>query len=60
MPEYRFYSIKKDGHVAGPATIRECSLDVDALKQARQLLNGNDIEIWQDARVVAYLVSEES
>jgi hypothetical protein len=29
-----------------------------ALKEAKQLLDGHDIEIWQGVRVVAYLVPD--
>jgi hypothetical protein len=59
MPHYRFYSIKKNGHVAGPAIDLDCPDDGEALKEARQQVNGLDIEIWQGPRVVAYLTSDE-
>jgi hypothetical protein len=59
MPEYRFYSIKKDGHVVEPPAVHEYPRDDDALKEAKQRLNGHDIEIWQGARLVAYLVPPE-
>ncbi|HMJ29552.1 MAG TPA: hypothetical protein VK512_12625 [Xanthobacteraceae bacterium] len=60
MPEYRFYTIGKDGHVATPAITYEAPKDADALKEAKRLLDGHDIEIWQGARVVAYLVPDET
>jgi hypothetical protein len=59
MPEYRFYKIKHDGHIAGPAIVQECACDEDALKEAKQFLNGHDVEVWQGARVVAYLVPDD-
>ena len=59
MPEYRFFSIKRSGHIEGPATIYECSRDDEAVKEAKQRLNGNDIEIWQGTRVVAYFTPDE-
>jgi len=55
MPTYRFYSLKKDGHVAGPPLDFDCPDDDDAVKGAEKLLDGHDIEIWQGPRVVAYI-----
>lgn len=60
MPEYKFYSIKIDGHIAKPPIVTDCPDDLTAIKAARQVLDGNDIEIWEGARVVAYLVPEPS
>ena len=60
MPEYRFYTIGKDGHIAAPAIVYEAPKDADALKEAKRLLDGHDIEIWLGARVVAYLVPDET
>ncbi|HEY5306435.1 MAG TPA: hypothetical protein VIJ52_07190 [Pseudolabrys sp.] len=59
MPEYRFYAIEKDGHIARPPTESDLPNDAAALKAANQLLNGRDIEIWQAKRVVGYLVSKD-
>ncbi len=59
MSEYRFFSIKLDGHIAGPAVEQDCPNDAAALKEARQLVNGRDIEVWQSTRLVAYLTSND-
>ena len=59
MPEYRFYAIKKDGHIAAPATERQLPGDAEALKEARKLTNGHDIEVWQGSRILAYLTSDD-
>jgi hypothetical protein len=59
MSEYRFYPIRKDGHVAGPPINRDAPDDQAAVAQARQLQDGLDIEIWQGARVVAYVVRDQ-
>ncbi|HEY7998150.1 MAG TPA: hypothetical protein VIE87_04945 [Pseudolabrys sp.] len=59
MPEYRFYRINDKGHIAGPAEGNEFPNDEAATKQAKQLLNGHDIEIWQGTRIVAYLVPDQ-
>ena len=60
MPEYRFYKIDPKGHVAGPATLVVCADDFSAVQQARTLLDGLDIEVWQGKRVVSYLVPDSS
>ena len=33
--------------------------DDEALKEARQLVNGRDIEVWQGPRIVAYLTPDD-
>lgn len=53
---YRFYSIKNDGHIAGPARNLDCADDAAAVKAGYERLDGHDIEIWQGRRVVGYLV----
>ncbi len=58
MPEYRFYVIK-EGHVAGPPVEFEGPNDTAAIRKAKQLLDGHDIEIWQAERRVAYLTPDE-
>lgn len=58
MPEYRFYAIKEDGHVAAPAIERELPSDAEALKEAQKLVNGHDIEVWQRKRIAAYLTPD--
>jgi len=59
MPEYRFYTIKKDGHIDGPPTDHAAPDDYSAVKVAKELINGHDVEIWLGSRLVAYVVSEE-
>lgn len=55
MPEYRIYSIKADGHVAGPPRSVECERDGEAIEKAKQLIDGNSLEIWDGARRVSVL-----
>jgi hypothetical protein len=57
MPEYRFYTLKSDDKIAGPPATMVCDSDQDAIKEAKALLNGRDVEIWQAARVVMRLES---
>jgi hypothetical protein len=52
MPDYRFYIVNKDGHIAEPATTHELPNDEAAVQEAKALLDGRIIEIWQGTRVV--------
>jgi hypothetical protein len=57
MPEYRFHTLLRGDKIAGPATQVECSSDEEAISQAKKFINGLDIEVWQDARLIARLQS---
>jgi hypothetical protein len=59
MPSYRFYTIRKDGHIAEPPSNHDAPDDLVAVKVAKQITNGSDIEIWQGARLVAHVVPNE-
>ena len=58
MPEYKFYKVDMAGHINAPATVIECDDDLKAIKKARTLLDGHDIEVREGGRIVAYLVPE--
>ena len=55
MPEYRLYTLLNGDKIAGPATRVECSSDEEAISQAKKFISGLDIEVWQDARLIARL-----
>jgi hypothetical protein len=59
MPEYRFYPVQKDGHIAGPSARHDEPDDRAAVSKARQTLDDHDIEIWEGPRIVAYVVPDE-
>ena len=59
MPAYRFYSIERTGHITTPPSYHELPDDLSATQEAKKLVNGKDIEIWQGSRLVAFLVSDE-
>jgi hypothetical protein len=59
MLEYRFYTIRKNGHIVSPPSDHNLPDDSTAVTEAKKLLNGHDIEIWQGARVVAYVERDE-
>ena len=65
MPYYRAYPVNDDPrpgqpHIAGPAYIIECDNDQQAIAQARQFVDGCDIELWQDARFIMALKSTDA
>jgi hypothetical protein len=55
MPEYRIYTLAKDNRIVAPPDMVECDSDADAILEARILLDGMDVEVWQGARIVTRL-----
>ncbi len=51
---YRAYILNEEGRISG---FREllCADDDEAKRQAVQLLDGHDIELWQEGRLVSTL-----
>ena len=58
MAEYRVYQIK-DNRVAAPPTLIEADVDPAAIEQARLLVNGCDVELWEGPRFVIGLRSAD-
>jgi hypothetical protein len=57
MQEYRAYILGPDGLIQGRVDI-VCSDDEAAKEQAKQLVNGHDIELWQlDHRIAEFKVT---
>ena len=55
MPNYRIQILTCCNKIAGPAVEVDCQFDEEAVAKARTLLNGQDIEIWSDTRIVTRL-----
>jgi hypothetical protein len=51
MAEYRVYKIRND-RVAEPPTAIEADTDATAIEQAKQYVEGCDVELWQGVRFV--------
>jgi hypothetical protein len=51
MAEYRAYIMGEDGHIRSYRAV-VCDGDADAMVWAKQLFDGNDIELWSGGRVV--------
>jgi hypothetical protein len=51
MSEYRAYIVGTDGHIARTVQL-VCPDEETAKNYARQLVDGHDVELWQDERIV--------
>jgi hypothetical protein len=60
MPYYRIFRVDQQGHVSRPATVVDCPDDDSARESAKAMLDGADLEVWQEKRLVARLKSNES
>ena len=58
MPYYRAYRIK-DNHITDAPTVIEADTDAVAIEQAKQFVDGHDVELWQGARFVIGLRSKD-
>jgi len=54
MPEYRAYLVGRDGHFVGFEPI-VCGDDSEATEKAKRLVDGHDVELWENARMVVSL-----
>src|SRR5882724_7405504 len=52
MSDYRVYFIGDDGHFASAIQL-DCPNDIAAIESAKQFINGHDIELWQQDRIIA-------
>ena len=57
MQEYRAYLLGPDGHIQQRIDLL-CADDDAAKEQARQLVNGHDVELWQLGRQIATFTSK--
>jgi hypothetical protein len=59
MSEYRVYVIGSDGHFFRSIPLK-CADDTEATLQARQLVDGHSVELWQRARKIAAFQCEQN
>ena len=52
MPEYRAYLVGHDGHFREAVPL-VCIDDDEAMKKAKLLVDGHDVELWQRDRKIA-------
>jgi len=60
VTHYRAYPVDRSGHIAGAATDLTCDDDATAIEQAKSLVDGRDIEVWDGERLVIYLSKEDA
>jgi hypothetical protein len=51
MPDYRVYKIKNN-HIADAPVVVTCDSDREAIQQAKKLVDGHDVELWDGPRFV--------
>jgi hypothetical protein len=56
---YRIYSLDGSGHIMGPPKLIDADDQDAAVKEARQILDGREIEVWCGDRCVARLRPED-
>jgi hypothetical protein len=54
MAECRAYTVGIDGHIVGFEAL-VCADDVEAINDAKRLVDGHDIELWSGVRLVIRL-----
>ena len=56
LPSFRAYPVSKNRKVAAaPSVVIVCENEQDGLQQAQQLVNEDDIELWDGPRFIARL-----
>jgi hypothetical protein len=52
MPHYRVYFLDETGCISRPPQLIACTDDQEAREKAKQFIDGLDIEVWQDTRLI--------
>jgi hypothetical protein len=60
MKEYRVYRLNSEGHIFAPPHAFTAASDDHAIATAKQLVEGHDIELWQQARLVVRLAANKT
>jgi hypothetical protein len=59
MPEYRIFSLNPEGKILGPSRIIKAESDQEAIQQSQQVPDGVIFEIWEGARRIASIGTDE-
>jgi hypothetical protein len=59
MAIYRAYFLTVSDHINAAPALLDCASDEEAIQEAKQFLNGRGIELWEGARLVAQLRSND-
>jgi hypothetical protein len=60
MLEYRIFPLTSDNHIKSAPALVVCENNSVALKQAKKMLDGHDLEVWEGTRRVIRLNSTEA
>jgi hypothetical protein len=58
VPFYRVCVLTEDNQIWDPPIVLAYESDQDAVRQAEQLVDGNDVELWEESRFVARVKSK--
>lgn len=58
MNEYRAYLVRADGHIQSRVDLI-CEHEEAAKEQAKQLVDGHDVELWQLDRKIATFIRKQ-
>jgi hypothetical protein len=58
VPIYRVCVLTEDDQIWDPPIVLAYENDQDAVRQAEQLVDGNDVELWEESRFVARVKSK--
>jgi hypothetical protein len=58
VPIYRVCVLTEDDQIWDPPIVLAYENDQDAVRQAEQLVDGNDVELWEESRFVARIKSK--
>lgn len=53
MPTYRIYFFDEGAQSSKPPTILECANNEEAIRKARDYVEGEDLELWRDGTLIA-------
>ena len=55
LSTYRAFLIDKQGKAVDSKPLDQCKNDEDALKVAKQYVNGCDVQVWKATRLIGHL-----
>jgi hypothetical protein len=59
MPYYRAYIVDRDGHFIDTVNL-SCANDAAAIESGKQFVDGHDVEVWQEDRMVTKLTKSDA
>ena len=59
MPIYRLYRINEEGRIEEPPVLLQLATDEAALREAKRHVDGHNIEVWKDARLVGLVTPND-